>query len=111
MVYLTFDDGPSKLTDEILSILEEQQIKATFFVLGEHARKSPEIIYRTAEAGHVIGNHTYNHEYNELYESFTAFWGQIKETEEILREITGSRTSLVRLPEEPMDILIPPIFR
>lgn len=98
VVYLTFDDGPSKLTDEILSILEEQQIKATFFVLGEHARKSPEIIYRTAEAGHVIGNHTYNHEYNALYESFTAFWGQIKETEEILREITGSRTSLVRAP-------------
>lgn len=98
VVYLTFDDGPSKLTDEILAILEEQKIKATFFVLGEHAQRSPEIIYRTAEAGHVIGNHTYNHEYSELYESFTAFWKQIKRTEEILREITGTRTSLVRAP-------------
>lgn len=98
VVYLTFDDGPSKLTDEILAILEEQKIKATFFVLGEQAQKSPEIIYRTAEAGHVIGNHTYNHKYSELYGSFTAFWNQIKRTEEILREITGTRTSLVRAP-------------
>lgn len=98
VVYLTFDDGPSKLTDEILAILEAQKIKATFFVLGEHAQKSPEVIYRTAEAGHVIGNHTYNHKYSELYESFPAFWNQIKRTEEILREITGTRPSLVRAP-------------
>lgn len=98
VVYLTFDDGPSKLTDDILSILEEEKVQATFFVLGQQAQKSPEILYRTAEAGHAIGNHTYNHKYSELYESFTAFWNQIKRTEEIIREVTGTRTSLVRAP-------------
>lgn len=98
IVYLTFDDGPSKLTDEVLSILEKEEIKATFFVLGEQAQKYPEVIRRISEAGHAIGNHTYNHEYDELYSSFPRFWDQIKRTEEILREITGERPSMVRAP-------------
>ncbi|MEF2966103.1 polysaccharide deacetylase family protein [Paenibacillus sp. M1] len=98
VVYLTFDDGPSKLTDEVLSILDREGAQATFFVLGEHAKQSPEIITRIAEAGHAIGNHTYNHEYSDLYSSFPRFWEQIKRTEEILREITGVRPVLVRAP-------------
>lgn len=98
VVYLTFDDGPSKLTDEVLSILEKEEAKATFFVLGEHAQKYPEIIQRISEAGHAIGNHTYDHEYDDLYSSFPRFWEQIKRTEEILREITGERPAMVRAP-------------
>ncbi|WP_435923942.1 polysaccharide deacetylase family protein [Paenibacillus sp. DYY-L-2] len=98
IVYLTFDDGPSKLTDEVLSILEKEGIKATFFVLGEQAQKYPEVIRRISEAGHAIGNHTYDHEYDDLYSSFPRFWDQIKRTEEILREITGERPSMVRAP-------------
>ncbi|RCX16245.1 peptidoglycan/xylan/chitin deacetylase (PgdA/CDA1 family) [Fontibacillus phaseoli] len=98
IVYLTFDDGPSKLTDEVLSILKEEEVTATFFVLGEHAKQSPEIILRTAEAGHAIGNHTYDHEYSDLYSSFPRFWNQIKQTEEVLREITGDRPVLLRAP-------------
>ncbi|WP_410770803.1 polysaccharide deacetylase family protein [Fontibacillus sp. BL9] len=98
VVYLTFDDGPSKLTDEVLSILKEEEVTATFFVLGEHAKQSPEIIRRTAEAGHAIGNHTYNHEYSDLYSSFPRFWNQIKQTEEVLCEITGERPVMLRAP-------------
>lgn len=98
VVYLTFDDGPSKLTDEVLRILAEERVTATFFVLGEQAERSPEVIRRIAEAGHALGNHTYNHEYDELYESFPRFWEQIKRTEEILREITGERPAMVRAP-------------
>ncbi|AWB46792.1 polysaccharide deacetylase [Paenibacillus sp. CAA11] len=98
MVYLTFDDGPSKLTSQVLDILEEKKIGATFFVLGQMAKQSPEVIRRIADEGHAIGNHTFNHKYNELYHHFSAFWQQIKQTEEIVREITGSRPQLVRAP-------------
>ncbi|WP_276203550.1 polysaccharide deacetylase [Paenibacillus fonticola] len=98
VVYLTFDDGPSKLTDEVLAILRRADVPATFFLLGEQAKRYPEVVNRINEAGHAIGNHTYNHKYDALYSSFGEFWSQIKETEEVLRKITGSRTPLVRAP-------------
>lgn len=97
-VYLTFDDGPSGLTGEVLDILKKEDIKATFFVLGEQASHRPELIRRIHEEGHVIGNHTYNHEYKKLYERFQEFWNQIKQTEETVRLITGERPQLVRAP-------------
>ncbi|WP_433945437.1 polysaccharide deacetylase family protein [Paenibacillus sp. SN-8-1] len=98
MVYLTFDDGPTKLTDQVLDILSKNKIKGTFFVLGEQAQRYPEVIRRIADGGHVIGNHTFDHEYTKLYHNFSEFWGQIKQTEEILRNITGSRPDLIRAP-------------
>ncbi|GGA49874.1 polysaccharide deacetylase [Paenibacillus physcomitrellae] len=97
-VYLTFDDGPSKLTASVLSILDRYQIKATFFVLGQQAQRSPELIRQIADAGHTIGNHSYDHDYDKLYHNFSDFWGQIKQTEEILRSITGKRPQLIRAP-------------
>jgi len=61
-VYLTFDDGPTPdITDWVLDILAEYQAKATFFVVGENAKKHPEIIRRILKEGHAIGNHTQHH--------------------------------------------------
>jgi len=97
-VYLTFDDGPSDLTLEVLDILQKEGIKGTFFVLGEQAEARPEIINRIYEEGHVIGNHTYDHRYDKLYGHFQDFWTQIKKTEEVIRLITGERPQLVRAP-------------
>ncbi|WP_098741959.1 polysaccharide deacetylase [Paenibacillus sp. EZ-K15] len=97
-VYLTFDDGPSDLTLDVLNILKREGIKGTFFVLGKEAETRPEIINRIYEEGHVIGNHTYDHRYDKLYGHFQDFWGQIKKTEEIIRLITGERPQLVRAP-------------
>ncbi|WP_237690707.1 polysaccharide deacetylase [Paenibacillus caui] len=97
-VYLTFDDGPSKLTKSVLQILDQFKVKATFFVIGKQAESSPELIRQIADGGHAVGNHTYDHDYDKLYHNFSEFWGQIKQTEEILRNITGYRTSLVRAP-------------
>ncbi|MGN7764547.1 polysaccharide deacetylase family protein [Paenibacillus sp. 22594] len=97
-VYLTFDDGPSKITSKVLEILQQQGVKATFFVLGEQARQRPELINAIWEQGHSIGNHTYNHNYHDLYSGFTEFWSQIKQTEEIVRNITGVRPQLIRAP-------------
>ncbi|MHA6534274.1 polysaccharide deacetylase family protein [Paenibacillus sp. BAC0078] len=97
-VYLTFDDGPSNITSKVLEILRHQGVKATFFVLGEQAKSRPELINAIWEQGHAIGNHSYNHNYHDLYSRFTEFWTQIKQTEEIVRGITGVRPQLVRAP-------------
>lgn len=59
---LTFDDGPwPKYTKEILDILDKYEIKATFFVIGQHIERYPEILKEVVNRGHVIGNHTYSH--------------------------------------------------
>jgi peptidoglycan/xylan/chitin deacetylase (PgdA/CDA1 family) len=97
-VYLTFDDGPSKLTGEVLDILKESNINATFFVLGQQVHRYPELLTRIKGEGHAIGNHTYNHNYEELYKGFSPFWSQIKQTEEEISIITGFRPSLIRAP-------------
>ncbi|OAB39552.1 polysaccharide deacetylase [Paenibacillus glacialis] len=97
-MYLTFDDGPSKLTDEVLDILKGFNIHATFFVLGEQVKRFPELVTRAVEEGHALGNHSYNHNYEELYKGFSPFWSQIKQTEETIRSVTGLHTSLVRAP-------------
>jgi peptidoglycan/xylan/chitin deacetylase (PgdA/CDA1 family) len=61
-VYLTFDDGPSpEVTPWVLSLLAEHSVKATFFMVGDNVRKHPDEFRMVIEAGHRIGNHTYNH--------------------------------------------------
>jgi peptidoglycan/xylan/chitin deacetylase (PgdA/CDA1 family) len=61
-VYLTFDDGPiPEVTPWVLALLESYSIKATFFMVGDNIRKHPEEFRMVVDAGHRIGNHTYNH--------------------------------------------------
>ncbi len=61
-VYLTFDDGPiPEVTPKVLAILAKYNVKATFFMVGENIDKHPEVFRQVIEAGHQIGNHTYNH--------------------------------------------------
>jgi peptidoglycan/xylan/chitin deacetylase (PgdA/CDA1 family) len=97
-VYLTFDDGPSKWTPQVLDVLKEYGVPATFFVLGEQAEANEETIRRIASEGHALGNHTYDHKYDDLYGSFDAFWEQTERTNDILESITGERVSLLRAP-------------
>ncbi|HZG56446.1 polysaccharide deacetylase [Paenibacillus sp.] len=97
-VYLTFDDGPSKWTPKVLDVLREYGVPATFFVLGELAEEQEETIRRIVREGHALGNHTYNHKYDELYGSFETFFEQAERTGEALERITGERVSLLRAP-------------
>ena len=61
-VYLTFDDGPiPEVTPKVLEILARYNVKATFFMVGENIDKHPDVFRQVLEAGHAIGNHTYNH--------------------------------------------------
>jgi peptidoglycan/xylan/chitin deacetylase (PgdA/CDA1 family) len=62
LIALTFDDGPDKrYTTEILDILKEKGVKATFFVVGQQVSKNPEVLQRIVDEGHAVGNHTYHH--------------------------------------------------
>lgn len=108
IAYLTFDDGPSQfVTEKILDILKDNNIKATFFVTGsslEKNSKAPEIMKRMVKDGHAIGNHTYSHDYNILYPqgvgNIDAFVQDINKNEEILKKILGKdfKCRVVRMP-------------
>lgn len=61
-VYLTFDDGPvPEVTPQVLDILKEKNIKATFFCVGENVQRNPDLLARIKEEGHSLGNHTFHH--------------------------------------------------
>lgn len=99
IIYLTFDDGPSpSVTEEILDILKHYDIKATFFVQGRNAVRYPEIVKRAFDEGHVIGNHSYSHNYSIVYESTEKFWADFEQAQETLYEITGERPNVFRFP-------------
>lgn len=97
-IAITFDDGPHPYyTQQLLDGLKERDVKATFFVTGEHAQLHPEIIKRMYEEGHLIGNHTYSH--IQLKESNREeFKEQLIKTNEILSDITGKEVQYVRPP-------------
>lgn len=67
--FLTFDDGPSRNTKDILDILKQNEIKATFFVLGSQVEIFPETTNRIYDEGHYIANHGYSHKYSNIYQS------------------------------------------
>ncbi len=82
LAYLTFDDGPTqKATAKILDILKEENIKATFFVVGKHVKEHPELVRRAYEEGHYIANHGYHHDNKKLYQSAESFVYEVKNTD------------------------------
>lgn len=99
VVYLTFDDGPdAENTPIILDILQENNIKATFFVVGTEVEKYPDVLKRIYNEGHAIGNHSYNHVYRELYKSVRAYMGQLHHNGEIIKNILNVRPYISRAP-------------
>lgn len=97
-VYLTFDDGPGKLTGQVLDILKQEGVHATFFVIGKLAQDEEGLLKRTAEEGHAIGNHSFDHVYKDLYGNFGAFWEQVQKSDAIIEQATGSKPTLIRAP-------------
>lgn len=97
-VYLTFDDGPSTGTEEILAILKEYDVKATFFVVGKEDDYSMEMYKKIVEEGHTLGMHSYSHQYSTIYQSVEAFAQDIKRQEDLLKEATGEDIRLFRFP-------------
>ena len=98
-IALTFDDGPhKKYTEEILDILDEYSVKATFFVVGVCAEKYPEIVAREIASGHEIGNHTYSHAHLRNIDS-SVLVGEIEKAENLIFDRVNYRTTLFRPPE------------
>jgi peptidoglycan-N-acetylglucosamine deacetylase len=97
-IALTFDDGPdSQWTGQILDILRDKQVKATFFVIGENAESNPELVDRIYAEGHEIGNHTYTHpNIADVSENRTAL--ELGATERFLESRLGRRSLLFRPP-------------
>ncbi|HEY9612173.1 polysaccharide deacetylase family protein [Allocoleopsis sp.] len=96
-IALTFDDGPwPKTTSQILDILKENNIKATFFLIGHNLKNLPQIGQRVVAEGHAIGNHTWHHWHRPMDE-FTAM-REIEDTAMLLQKTTGVKTELFRPP-------------
>lgn len=98
--YLTFDDGPTKeVTPKVLDVLKKYDVKATFFCLGKMLDANRDIAEREHEEGHMLANHSYNHEYNKLYETQSSFMDEIERTQAVINEISGEDTlKLIRFP-------------
>lgn len=97
-VYLTFDDGPSANTENILNILDEYQIKATFFVTGRDDARSLELYREIVDRGNTIGMHSYSHQYTELYESLDSFAQDLKKIQDSIENACGISCRLYRFP-------------
>lgn len=98
-IALTFDDGPHpRYTEEILSILDEYGVRATFFVIGQNVEYYPALISRIQAGGHEIGNHTYDHS-RLLKQNEANVREEILRTEQAIFELSDCRTKLFRPPE------------
>ncbi len=96
-VYLTFDDGPSEYTDEILDILKEENVKATFFVVARD--ESYYDAYRRIVAeGHTLAMHSYTHVYSSVYASLDSFKEDVDSLHDLLYDVTGVDVKYYRFP-------------
>jgi peptidoglycan/xylan/chitin deacetylase (PgdA/CDA1 family) len=95
-VYLTFDDGPSENTLDILNILDKYNIKATFFMSGGESDRAKELMKAVADKGHTIGIHSISHEYEDIYQSVETFLADLNETYNCIYEATGVKPQIIR---------------
>lgn len=98
-IALTFDDGPDPdFTPRILDILEEKDIKATFFVIGKKAEKYPDLLRRIHEEGHTIGNHSYSHHYLIALFSTARLTKDLERCNAFIDQTIGKRPAYFRPP-------------
>lgn len=100
VAYLTFDDGPSKYTDQLLDIMNQYDAKATFFMIGENLDRYPEAVQRLVNEGSYPGIHSMTHSYKKLYKSGNSdnFLNEFKEVQNKVEALIGFRPHLIRAP-------------
>ena len=98
VVYLTFDDGPSARTPEVLDILAAYGIKATFFVTGRESEQGQQWMRDIVSAGHTLGVHSYTHDYQKIYASVEAFLEDFNRMYQQILEVTGTAPQIFRFP-------------
>ena len=112
-VWLTIDDGPdAEETPVVLDLLDEHQAKATFFVIGRHAKANPELVRLILERGHNIGNHTMNHLEGRFWcLSRRRIESEVDDGSAIITEITGTSPQLFRAPVGHKPWSLHPVLR
>lgn len=97
-VYLTFDDGPSDLTPEVLDLLDKYDAKATFFVVYTDNEEYTSYLKEIVDRGHTLALHSYSHDYDKIYKSVDAFLSDFETVYNWVYEETGVRPTLFRFP-------------
>lgn len=98
-VALTFDDGPSTYSRKLLDVLESYNVKATFFMVGIAIQSYPELAKHISQSGHLIANHSWDHQNANSYDNSTRWWNeQIAPTNQLIEEITGKDSQFYRPP-------------
>ncbi|MEO8255505.1 MAG: polysaccharide deacetylase family protein [Flavobacterium sp.] len=97
-IAITFDDGPSKFTLEILALLKKYDVKATFFCIGKNIEAHPEILKQIIANGHLVGNHSYNH--SPFFDFYNAkkIKTEIQKTDDLLEKFTSKKINFFRPP-------------
>lgn len=95
-IYLTFDDGPCAYTGKLLNILDEYNVKATFFVTNQFPSYQ-KYIKEAYQRGHSIGVHTYSHNFN-IYRSVETYFNDLNKMNAIIKKQTGSESRIIRFP-------------
>lgn len=99
VAYLTFDDGPSALTEKYLDILDRHQAKATFFLIGQQIEGEMEdVVRREIKEGHEIGIHTFTHESGDIYQSADTYYRDVCQVRDLLQEEFQYTPALWRFP-------------
>jgi len=96
-IYLTFDDGPSNSTVQVLDILKKYNVKATFFVINTDS-KYDYLIKRAHNEGHTVAIHGYSHNYKTIYSSVDAFMNNINKMNSKIKKLTGQESKILRFP-------------
>jgi peptidoglycan-N-acetylglucosamine deacetylase len=106
VVALTYDDGPNPpYTDEILAVLRDEHVRATFFVVGRAVQAYPRVARREVQQGNAIGNHTWRHEHLLLYDG-TGLRRTLQRTDQAIFAATGVHTRIMRPPFGARDWLV-----
>lgn len=100
IVYITFDDGPCKTTPKLLDLLDELNIKVTFFVTAQYSTgdKLKQQLKEISDRGHTIGVHSYSHKYKDIYQSVDSYIQDYLKMDDIIAEATGTRSNIFRFP-------------
>ena len=111
MAFLTFDDGPTLRTEEILDILSQRDVKATFFVVHHDDEGTADIMRRIVDEGHTIAMHSYLHDYSSIYGSVEDYLGDMYKIFSEIRETTGYTPTLFRFPGGSINVYNASIYQ
>ncbi|MDE5413568.1 polysaccharide deacetylase family protein [Alkalihalobacterium chitinilyticum] len=97
-VFLTFDDGPTTLTPKVFDVLKENQVPATFFMIGQRMEQHPQLVKRAYQDSHMVLTHSYSHDYS-IYTSFDTYYNDLTKVEATYKRILGfDAPSIIRFP-------------